>query len=227
MGIPVLILGESGTGKSTSLRNLKPGECLLIQTIRKPLPFRSADWKPFNRQTGQGSIIVTDNWKEIATLIKAAPRSKRNKIIIDDFQYLMVNEFMRRSMDKGFDKFTEIANHAWEVIRMALDSECETRFYFLSHTEQDQMGRIKIKTIGKMLDEKITIEGMFSIVLRTHVMDGRYQFTTQNNGNDTVKSPMGLFSGSEIDNDLSAVDNAIQDYYGILPINAPQEEPAL
>ena len=205
MGIPVLILGESGTGKSTSLRNMDPENCLLIQVLKKPLPFRGSGWKRF----------VLNSWETIRKGIERAKSLGKSVVIIDDFQYLMADEFMRRSGERGFDKFTEIGVHAYEVIKAAQNCEDDIRVYFLSHSETTDMGKTKAKTIGKLLDEKITLEGMFTIVMRTHVENGVHQFTTQNSGSDTVKTPMGLFETSAIDNDLEMVDNKICEYYEI------------
>ena len=216
MGTATLILGESGTGKSASLRDLNPDDCLLIQTIRKPLPFKTKGWKKWNKADPKTSVFATDNWEAIIQAIKSAPTYGKSVVVIDDFQYVMGNEFMRRSDEKSFDKFTEIGSHAWQIIDAAIKSTPdELRVYFLSHTEETQSGRVKIKTIGKMLDEKITIEGMFTIVLRTLIRDGQYFFTTKNNGFDTVKSPMGMFETHEIENNLSFVDSVICDYYEI------------
>lgn len=215
MGTATLILGESGTGKSTSLRNLNPDDCLLIQAVRKRLPFRSSNWQEWDRERKQGSIVHSDKWDFILAVISKAHSYGKKIVIIDDFQYVMSNEFMRRSEEKSFDKFTEIGRHAWEIIRAAQESPDDLRVYFLCHTEETATGRIKMKTIGKMLDEKITVEGMFTIVLRTLTRDGRYLFTTSNNGVDTVKSPMGMFSSNEVENDLADVDKTICEYYGI------------
>lgn len=212
MSIATMILGESGTGKSASLRNLDPKKTLLIQSVRKPMPFKAAGWKPYNKADGTGSVIVTD----ASNLIEGAMRKiEREVIVIDDFQYVLANEFMRRSDEKGFDKFTEIGRHAWDILRAAGNLADDRRVYILCHTASDEFGRTKMKTIGKLLDEKITPEGLVTIVLRTTVQDGRYLFSTQNNGSDTTKSPMGLFAEQFIDNDLAAVDSAICDYYGI------------
>lgn len=212
MSIATMILGESGSGKSTSLRNLKAADTLLIQSIRKPLPFRSADWKPYNKQTKQGSVIVTDN----AAHIEGAMRTiTRPIVVVDDFQYVLANEYMRRSDEKGFEKFTDIGRHAWNILTAAAALADDRRVYILCHTSSDEFGKTKMKTIGKLLDEKITPEGMVTIVLRTMVRDGQYFFATQNNGNDTTKSPMGLFDDLFIENDLAAVDASICDYYGI------------
>lgn len=212
MSIATMIVGESGTGKTASLRNLDPAKTLLIQSIRKPLPFRTKGWKPYNKADGSGSVLTTDS----PAFIEGAMRKvTRDVVVIDDFQYVLANEYMRRSDEKGFDKFTDIGRHAWDIMRTASELAEHRRVYILAHTATDDTGRTKMKTIGKMLDEKITPEGMFTIVLRTAVRDGQYLFSTQNNGADTTKSPMGLFDQAFIENDLAAVDAAISTYYGI------------
>jgi hypothetical protein len=212
MSIATMILGESGTGKSTSLRNLHPARTLLIQTIRKPLPFRAAAWKVKASMKADGNIIQTDS----SEIIEKAMRSLPHEIvIIDDFQYMLANEFMRRSDEKGFEKFTDIGRNAWNVLRAATDLADDRRVYILCHSATDDLGRTKMKTIGKLLDEKITPEGMVTIVLKTVVRDGQYLFATQNSGSDTTKSPMGMFDDMLIDNDLEAVDSTICGYYGI------------
>jgi hypothetical protein len=212
MSIATLILGQSGTGKSTSLRDMDPAQTLLIQTIKKPLPFRGKGWARRTKDVPGGNIFVTDRSDEIITIMR---KTQRKVIVIDDFQYMLANEFMRRSDERGFDKFTEIGRHAWDVLSEAGTLADDVRVYVLSHTEEDQAGHTKIKTIGKMLDEKITIEGMFTIVLRTDVVDGEYNFTTRNNGRDTVKSPMGLFDADRVPNDLASVDGAIASFYDL------------
>jgi hypothetical protein len=216
MSIATLIIGESGTGKSTSMRNLRPEDTLLIQAVKKPLPFRSKDWKPVVKGEG-GSVFVTDNSAHIAA---AMERTEKPIIVIDDFQYVLANEFMRRVTDNetgnsAFAKYNEIARHAWDVLMKATSLPDHKRVYILSHTSTDDFGKTKIKTIGKLLDEKIVLEGLVTIVLRTLKTNDKYIFSTQNNGSDTVKSPIGLFESEHIDNDLLAVDNAICDYYGI------------
>lgn len=226
MGTATLILGESGTGKSTSLRNIDPQQAILVKSVGKPLPFKSKGWLPWDSKAKTGSVVVSDDWSIIKAIINRAPTYGKNIVIIDDFQYVMSNEFMRRSEEKSFDKFTEIGRHAWEIIKAAQDAPDDLRVYFLAHTEETQMGRVKMKTIGKMLDEKVTVEGMFTIVLRTLTRDGKYQFTTQNNGADTVKSPMGMFYTAEIENDLAMVDAAICDYYGINNVHPLKENAA-
>lgn len=226
MGTATLILGESGTGKSASLLNVDPKDTILVKSVGKPLPFKSSEWKPWDSNAKQGSVVVSDDWSFIAGVIKRARAYGKHIVIIDDFQYVMSNEFMRRSEEKSFDKFTEIGRHAWDVIRAAQNAPDDLRVYFMAHTEETQMGRVKMKTIGKMLDEKITVEGMFTIVLRTHTRDGQYLFTTKNNGSDTVKSPMGMFEENEIENDLAAVDATICEYWGLSNIHPIKESAA-
>ncbi|EGB2280967.1 AAA family ATPase [Salmonella enterica] len=226
MGTATLILGESGTGKSTSMRNINPEEAILIKPICKPLPFKSKDWLAWDARAKKGTVVTTDKWDVIVAVIKRAHEYGKRIVIVDDFQYVMSNEFMRRSEEKSFDKFTEIGRHAWEVIKAAQDAPDDLRVYFLAHTEETPMGRVKMKTIGKMLDEKITVEGMFTIVLRTLTRDDQFFFTTKNNGADTVKSPMGMFDSNEIDNDLSFVDATVCDYYGINNVHQIKENAA-
>jgi len=213
MSIATIILGESGSGKTAALRNMKPDETLLIQVVRKPLPFKMAGWK--RQENGEaGNIFVTDNWSK---MIEIVTRTKRKVIVVDDFQYLMANEFMRRSDETGFAKFTEIGRHAFDVLNVCNNLPDDVRVYILSHTNTDDNGTTRMKTIGKMLDEKITLEGLFSIVLRSNVEGGTFSLTTVNNGHDTVKSPMGLFDSEKIENDLALVDKAICDYYNVTP----------
>lgn len=216
MSIATLIIGESGTGKSTSLRNLDPNQTLLIQAVKKPLPFRSGGWKPIVKGKG-GSIYVTDNSAHIVT---AMQRTDKEIIVLDDFQYCLANEFMRRVTDVetgngAFAKYNEIARHAWDILMAASSLPDHKRVYILSHTSTDDFGKTKIKTIGKLLDEKIVMEGLVTIVLRTGVTNGEYTFSTKNNGQDTVKSPLGLFESDHIENDLAMVDAAITAYYDL------------
>ena len=201
MAIPVLILGQSGTGKSYSMKNFKEDEICLISVQKSLLPFR----KKFNE------VVVTDSYTEI---INAMKKTTKKVIVIDDTQYLMCNEFMRRATEKGYDKFTEIAQNFWSLVVQEVNKLADDVIvYLLCHTATDENGVEKMKTIGKLVDEKITPEGLFTIVLKTAVSDGQYYFITQNNGKDTVKSPEEMFSTYAINNDLKYVDEKIRNYY--------------
>ena len=210
MGVPVLILGESGSGKSASMRNFKPGEIGIINVSGKPLPFRN------NLKT-----VNTDNYEDIVKTIIAA---KARALVIDDAQYLMANEFMRTAKVTGYQKFTNLALNFWQLIQVVINNLPPDKIvYFLAHVERDANGNEKMKTIGKLLDEKITIEGLFTIVLKTVVQDRHYQFATQTNGQDTVKTPMGMFDDLLIENDLKMVDSTIREYYGISESNKEEK----
>lgn len=212
MSYSTLILGESGSGKTASLRNLDPAQCLLIQPTRKPLPFRSTGWKEIRSKGDNGNIFVSDN---PATIVKAMYHTKAPIIIIDDWQYILANMFMARRAEKSYDKFTDIGGAGFDICQHSSKLGDQKRVYILAHTSTDDYGRTRIKTLGRMLDEKIVIEGMFTTVLRTHVENGNYTFSTQNDGTDTVKSPMGMFADRFIENDLAVVDKTICEYYGL------------
>lgn len=204
MGLPILILGYSGSGKSASMRNFGPDEIALVNVCGKALPFR----------TQFRNVLCSDSYPEIMRWMQ---QQQCKTIVIDDTQYLMANEFMRRAKETGFQKFTDIGKNFWELVRSVQMLPPDVICYFLSHIDTDEDGRQKIKTIGKLLDEKITVEGMFTTVLKTVVVDGRYLFATQTDGRDTCKSPIGLFPSMYIDNDLKAVDAALRSYYGFAP----------
>ena len=211
MSIQAMILGETGTGKTASLRNLDPSITLLIQPVKKPLSFRADGWKYFDPKDG-GNIISTDDADQIIACMR---KTRKKIIVIDDWQYILANEFMRRNMERGYDKFNDIGRHAWDILMASNSLPDDVRVYSLAHTQTDELGHTKIKTIGRMLDEKITPEGLVTICLRTQVQDGEYRFITRNNGSDTVKTPMGLFEDHSIENDLAKVDAAICAYYNI------------
>ncbi len=212
MSYACLILGESGTGKTCSLRNLDPKNTLLIQPVRKPLPFRSTGWKEIKQKGDGNNIFVCSNPQAIINCMHASPF---DVIVVDDWQYILASMYMAARNVKGFDKFTEIGGAGFDIAKAASELGENKRVYVLAHTTSDEFGNTRIKTLGKLLDDKIVVEGMFTTVLRTHVENGRYLFSTQNSGSDTVKSPMGMFSEQYIENDLAAIDRVICDYYGI------------
>ena len=212
MSYACLILGESGTGKTCSLRNLDPKNTLLIQPVRKPLPFRSTGWKEIKQKGDGNNILVCSNPQAIINCMHASPF---DVIVVDDWQYILASMYMAARNVKGFDKFTEIGGAGFDIAKAASELGENKRVYVLAHTTSDEFGNTRIKTLGKLLDDKIVVEGMFTTVLRTHVENGRYLYSTQNSGSDTVKSPMGMFSEQYIENDLAAIDRVICDYYGI------------
>ena len=212
MAILVMILGESGTGKSASLRNFKKEDLAVVNVIGKPLPFRSKGFESIN----------SDDYGKIRNFIKL---TDKKTIVIDDAQYLMANEYMRRAKETGYQKFTDIGQNFWNLMNYCRQLPDDVIVYFLQHTETSADGSTtKAKTIGKMLDEKISLEGMCTIVLRTSVEDGVYSFTTHNSGQDTVKSPVGMFEPDLIPNDLKIVDGHIREYYG-MEVTDPDPEP--
>lgn len=202
MGTPIMLIGESGTGKSSSMRNFKAGELSIVNVSKKILPFKS--------ELGQ---LKSDDYE---TIKKAMKESKSKSIALDDCGYLMTNEFLRKANIKGFDKFVDIALHFWQLIQFVINELPEDKIvYFIGHIERDNNGNEKFKTIGKLLDEKVCLEGLVSIVLKSCVVDKRFCFQTQNSGSDTVKSPMGMFDSMFIDNDLKFVDSKIREFYGL------------
>lgn len=212
MAIPVLVLGKSGTGKSTSLRNFKPSELGIINVLGKPLPFKN-----------QFKAIKTDDY---ATIKKVLLGAKVNSLVIDDAGYLITNQFMRgHSGGKGnavFELYNALADNFWGLIQFIVhELPAEKIVYLTMHEEKNESGDVKPKTIGRLLDEKVSIEGMFTIVLRSVKEDGKYLFKTQSDGLDTVKSPLGMFEDELIPNDLQVVDTTIRAYYGL---NEKKEE---
>ena len=202
MAIGVLIIGRSGSGKSASMRNFTKDELSVINVNGKPFPFKN----DFDM------VIKTDSSE---TIQKALLRTKSKVIVIDDSQYIMANEFMRRSLEKGFDKYNLIAKNFWDILNTLPKMAEDQIVYFLHHEETDEYGNVHAKTQGKSIDNHIILEGCFTIVLRTCVNDGNYYFTTQTNGSDTVKSPIGMFSEKLIENDLKKVDSSIRAFYNL------------
>ena len=209
MAIPVLIIGRSGQGKTYSLKNFKADEVGVISVEKGRLPFRS-DIKvakvPKDPTGGEARDAAQLNAAKYSWIMRAVKNAKTKSIVIDDSQYLLV-----RTYEKGYDKFTSMAQKFRDLIHFVNDLEEDDKIvYFLHHSELDTDGREKVKTIGKMLDEKLTVEGCFDIVI--YCQD--HKFFTQSNGQSTAKTPEDMFP-LEIPNDLKAVDTAIRDYYGI------------
>lgn len=217
MSNTLLVIGESGTGKSSSLKLLDPKETFIINVLDKPLPFQGyrKNYPRISPDGSQGNYYSSDDYNKIMRIIKVVneKRPEIKNLVIDDWQYTMCNEFMRRATEVGFTKFTEIGQHAWSIIKALTDCREDLFCFVLSHSDTDTNGKYKCKSIGKMLDEKITIEGMFTIVLHTQIMDGSYRFLTQNDGSHIAKSPQGMFEEKYIGNDLAFVKSKMNHYY--------------
>lgn len=199
MGIPVLILGESGSGKSTSMRNFDPSELIVFNVANKLMPFR----KKLN-------VINNANYDIIG---KELQKNEKKVYVIDDSQYLLAFELFNRAKEKGYEKFTDIAvrfEKMLDYIIKGLPDDCIV--YLLHHSETTDTGRVKAKTVGKMLDNQLTVEGLFSIVLYAYIEDGKHHFMTKSDGFCPAKTPMEMFEPI-IDNDLKFVDTTIREYY--------------
>ena len=205
MAEKILIMGESGTGKSTSIRNCDPALTAIVNPVGKPLPFRGA--KHFASLNGE-----TDSDK-ICTFMKAQADAGKKIIIVDDFQYILAIPYMDRIKETGWDKYNDFGSNYFKIIDICKELPEDVCVYYLTHCETLESGVTTVKLIGKLLREKITIEGLFTIVLKTGVSEGKYYFFTQNSGKDTVKSPMGMFNAFSIENDLAYVDSKIRNYY--------------
>lgn len=200
MGIPVLVLGESGSGKSASLRSFEAADVSIFNVAGKPLPFRK-----------RLPMAVTSKYSDIMALIQ---KSEKKAFVIDDSQYLMCFESFAKAKDTGYGKFTDLALNFYNLVQFVIrNTPPDVIVYFLHHTETDgNTGKVKAKTLGKMLDNQLTLEGLFAIVLQC-VTDGqKHVFVTQSDGSNTAKSPMDMFP-LEVENDLKLVDQTIREYY--------------
>jgi hypothetical protein len=208
MGNLIMILGKSGSGKSTSLRNFKPDEVGVFSVAGKRLPFRS-----------ELPVLQHASYQRIAEVMAA---NRRRCYVIDDATYLMQLDNFARAKEVGYQKFTDMAVSFQQLLQRASWTSEDTNVFFLMHPDTDDMGREKPKTIGKMLDEKLCVEGLFPIVIDARVQQGedgkpRHVFVTENDGTNLAKAPMGMLP-AVMDNDLKAVDTAIRDYWGMATI---------
>lgn len=203
MGVCVLVLGASGSGKSTSLRNFEPGEVGVLNVLGKPLPFRKR--------------LDVDDHPDYRRCRACVTSGKRRAWVVDDAGYLMSNENFARVKETGYGKFTDMAQNFQQLVAAATMAPPGTITYLFMHTEADAMGHEKPKTIGRMLDEKYCIEGACPIVIDCRVRDGRHVFVTRNDGTNLAKAPMDMLP-DEMDNDLKAVDGLIREYWGMAPL---------
>ena len=204
MAVPVLIIGKSGTGKSTSMRNCTEG-FNLIKVLDKPLPFK-----------GKIPSGVSDDYQ---TVMKWLYGAKEKSIVIDDAGYLITNHFMNNHANAGkgngvFSLYNEIGDRFWNLIQFIIGKlPADKIVYVMMHEDVNDFGDVKPKTVGKLLDEKVCLEGMFTIVLRAVREGTNYRFVTQSQNGAVSKSPIGMFDSLEIDNDLKVVDERIREYY--------------
>lgn len=205
MAEKILIMGESGTGKSTSIRNCDPAITAIVNPVGKPLPFRGS--KKFDTLNG-----VTDA-DQICDFMRAQTKASKKIIIVDDFQYILAIPYMNRIKETGWDKYNDFGSNYFNIIDVCNELPEDVCVYYMTHCETLENGVTTVKLIGKLLREKITVEGLFTIVLKTGVSEGKYYFFTQNSGKDTVKSPLGMFDAFSVDNDLAYVDAKIRNYY--------------
>lgn len=222
----IAIVGESGTGKSTSLRNLNPEETFIISTTGKPLPFRA--WKKkyipikIEGKNVSGNYYVSSKWDQILKILQIIDKMMPNikQVIIDDFQYVLSYEFVDRATEVGYTKFSELAQHAMEILRYSEKMREDCKMIFLTHSENvgDNVNpKYVIKTVGKLLSEKVTLEGLFTYIFFTKVSEGdsgrmEYKLITNNDGTCVAKTSFGMFEDLEIDNDLDKIIDVIDDY---------------
>lgn len=217
MSNAILILGESGTGKSTSIRTLNPEETFIVNVIGKPLPFRGAKskYKDLSADGLSGNYYATDDTNAIKRVINLI-QSKRPDIktlVIDDFGYTITNNFMRKATQRGYDKFVELAKDMFDILDVVSNLRDDLHCFIMMHVETDAQGRSKPRTVGKMIDQYVCIEGKFTTVLHSMVNDGVYGFITNFDGCHMAKSPLGLFESQLIENDLQFVREKMIEYF--------------
>lgn len=211
------IMGESGSGKTSSIELLNPAETFVLKHYQKRLPFRTAEknYTVISKDNPNGNTYASNNYDEIKKLVQGVDEIMNHikYLVCDDAQYLMGHEFISRAKEKGYDKFTEIGQHFYEYLFNLSLCRDDLTIFVLIHSENDEHGFTRIKTIGKMLNEKISVDGMFTILLRA-VYDNGYFFETQGQGTSTAKSPRGMFNDFKINNDLAFVAKGVKQFYG-------------
>ena len=208
--VPVLLIGQSGSGKSTSLRNFTKDEVAVVNVLGKPLPFKSD--------------IKAPKCDDYQAILKAIAGTKKKTIVIDDANYLITNEFMNKSSVKGFDKYNEMGNNFFNLINGIKNIEGGKTVYLIMHEDTDENGNVKPKTIGKLLDDKVNIQGMFTVCIRSMFDNGNYIFRLKTNGQDCVKTPFGMFETDTMENDLKEFNRVVREYYELDKVEEKEEE---
>lgn len=215
MSYTILILGESGTGKSASIRNLTPSETFIINVNDKRLPFRNNKKQYVQGENGSGNYIATDDSLKIIKIVKYINEKRPDikNIIIDDFGYTFINAFMRRAKERSYDKFSDIGSEAWQVFNACKSLKDELFIFVMMHTELDGQNRYKPKTVGKLMDSNNVIEGAFDYVFHALIIDDEHVFLTNNDGTHMAHTSMGMFDDKYIENDLLLVRQQIENYF--------------
>lgn len=208
--VPVLLIGQSGSGKSTSLRNFTKEEVAVVNVLGKPLPFKSD--------------IKAPKLDDYQAILKAIAGTSKKTIVIDDANYLITNEFMGKSSVKGFDKYNEMGNNFFNLINGIKNIAGGKTVYLIMHEDTDENGNVKPKTIGKLLDDKVNIQGMFTVCIRSMFDNGNYIFRLKTNGQDCVKTPFGMFENDTMENDLKEFDKVIREYYDLDKVESEEEK---
>lgn len=223
----IAIVGESGTGKSTSygqipelnIKGLNPKETVLVNVANKDLPFRGGNTLYTGKISEKGNYVESSDATVISSAIKYVSdnRPEIKNIVVDDAQYIMSFEYMRRAKETGYNKFTDIGVNISKIVESARNTRKDLKVYFLWHPEKDNSGNSKMKTVGAMVDSYLTLEGLFAVILYTRVTKGNdnkmlYQFVTNQDGQYPGKSPVGMFKDLYIPNDLGFVSETIDKY---------------
>ena len=208
----IVILGNSGMGKSTSIRNLNPDETFIINILNKPLPIRGFH-KFYNEE--KQNYLETDNWQKIANYLKAVNdrRPEIKNIVIDDFTFIMNNEYMRRCRERSFDKFSDIGKNNFDLLEIVKGFRPDLYCFIMSHTESDHSGLIKARTVGKMTNDYVGICERSLCTFHALIIDMEYKFLTNNDSVHSARTAPGMFDELYIDNDLQMIRNKIQEYY--------------
>ena len=210
-----LILGQSGVGKSSAIRTLEPEETFIINVLGKPLPFKGANKSYRQKELTDGNLFSSDKSETIIKAIRFinAKRPDIKNLVIDDFTYIMINEFMEKAREKGFDKFSIMAQNAWAILDELAKCRTDLLCFVINHSEEGDDKIVRFKTIGKLTDKMSGFEARATIVLHAFVIDGEYRFLTQNDGVHLAKSPLGMFADLYIPNDLNMIRGVIDEYF--------------